>query len=142
MATIIEEQKNVKVFICGYIEDGIISNETQEKFVKAEAMLIAKGYEVFNPGTDEWRSFVLWAWRSSSNFHKKDRDPYVLITDLSRLAECDAIYILEDWSISDGAKAEISFANATGKKRLWQNYEDARLNRKEEEKVEEVWLPL
>lgn len=132
----------MKVYISGKIGEEVISEATRQKFARAEEMLKAKGYEVFNPGTDEWRSFVLWVWRSTSNFHKKDRDSYVLITDLSRLAECDAIYILEDWSISDGAKAEISFANATGKKRLWQNYEDARLNRKEEEKVEEVWLPL
>lgn len=39
----------MKVYISGKIGEVVISEATRKKFAKAEEMLKAKGYEVFNP---------------------------------------------------------------------------------------------
>ena len=44
----------MKVYISGKIGEEVISEATRQKFAKAEEMLKAKGYEVFNPCDERW----------------------------------------------------------------------------------------
>jgi hypothetical protein len=45
----------MKVYISGKIGEEVISDATRQKFVRAEKMLEAKGYDVFNPTDPEWQ---------------------------------------------------------------------------------------
>lgn len=139
----------MKVYISGKIGEEVISDATRQKFARAEEMLKAKGYEVFNPCDERWQRLLKREYENDKYVKSPWMDgefpsfyAYTLLRDQMVLSTKDAVYFLEDWSVSPGAKSEISFANAIGKKRLWQNYDDARLNRKEEEKLDEVWLPI
>ena len=71
-----------------------------------------------------------------------DKYSFILLEDLQKLAKYDAVYFLEDWDKSPGANAEHSFAMATGKKILWQRLEDAQVFHDDDEKPEDVWLPI
>ena len=95
----------MKVYISGKIGEEVISEATRQKFAKAEEMLKAKGYEVFNPCDERWQRTL-------------------------------------NWDNSPGAQSEHSFAMATGKKLLWERLEDALVFHDDNEKPEDIWLPL
>ena len=121
----------MEVYISGKISEEVISDTTRQKFARAEEMLKAKGHEVFNPTSLEWTEYLNRTYYtdsfcpvglpvSSIHFYS-----HVLLRDLMKLSTLDAIYMLEDWYSSPGAKAELAFAMATKKKIFWQNEADS-----------------
>lgn len=144
-----KSRKNMKVYISGKIGEEVISDATRQKFARAEEMLMAKGYEVFNPCDEKWQNtlkreyeidqYVNSAWLIGEF---PDFYTYSKLRDLMVLSTKDAVYFLEDWDKSPGANVEHSFAMATGKKMLCQRLEDALVFHDDNEKPEDVWLPL
>lgn len=138
----------MKVYISGKIGEEVISDATRQKFARAEEMLRAKGYDVFNPCNAAWQR-VLEAGYKTQKF-EEDGMPantipfydYCLLRDLMAMSAKEAVYFLDDWDKSPGAGTEHSFAMATGKKLLWQRLEDAQVFRNDNETAEDVWLPL
>ena len=138
----------MRVYISGKIGEEVISDATRAKFARAERMLKAKGYEVFNPTCEEWQRHV-WVMYEKDRHSKEpwldgmfpDLYGYTLLRDLMVLSAKDAIYMLADWEKSAGANVELDFARATGKQIFWENKEDALVFR-DDEKVFNVWLPI
>lgn len=134
----------MKVYISGKIGEEVISDATRQKFARAEKMLRAKGHEVTNPASDKCqKKLKLSLMVEEGCGYKGDFYSFALMTDLVSIwRDCDAVYFLEDWGYSPGANAEHSFAMATGKKLLWQRLEDAQVFHDDDEKPEDVWLPI
>ena len=117
----IEDSMKKKIYISGKIGEEVLSDETREKFAKAEKMLRSKGYDVFNPTTSGLgRCAEEAAKKYKSSFYKE-----ILIYDLMALKQCDAIYMLDDWKKSPGAGRERSYAMATGIRLFHQDRFDA-----------------
>ena len=139
---------NMKVYISGKIGEEVISEATRQKFARAERMLRAKGYEVFNPCNAAWQHVLKRGYETElfeEGGMKANAIPfydYCLLRDLMAISVKDAVYFLEDWDRSPGAGSEHSFAMATGKKMLWQRLEDAQVFRNDNETAEDVWLPI
>lgn len=131
----------MKVYISGKIGEEVISEATRQKFARAEEMLKAKGYEVFNPCDERWQEFLSLNWSAAAPVAVMDRYTYILLKDLQKLAKCDAIYMLADWTESDGANVELDFARATRKQLFWESEEDALVFNNDENPYS-VWLPL
>lgn len=139
----------MRVYISGKIGEEIISEATRQKFARAEEMLKAKGYEVFNPCDERWQrllrreyerdSYVKGPWLTGTfpSFYA-----YCLLRDQMVLSTKDAVYFLDDWDKSGGVNAEMSFAIAIGKRLLWQRLEDALVFHDDGETAEDVWLPI
>lgn len=139
---------SVKIYISGKIGEEVISEATRQKFARAEQMLRAKGYEVFNPCNAAWQHVLKRGYKTEL-FEEGGMEAsaipfydYCLLRDLMVISTKDAVYFLEDWDKSPGAGSEHSFAMATGKKMLWQRLEDARVFRNDNETAEDVWLPI
>ncbi|MBR6194010.1 MAG: DUF4406 domain-containing protein [Prevotella sp.] len=133
----------MRVYISGKIGEEVISEATRQKFERAERML----EEHFNPEFDPPVNPASEAFQDTMRqvFERRGlrQDlPNILLYDLHWLRRCDAIYMLEDWTKSDGANVELDFARATGKKILWQNLEDAQIFHDDNETAEGVWLPI
>lgn len=146
-----------KVYISGKIGEEVLSDATREKFARAEDMLRSKGYDVFNPTTSGLgKAAEKDAEKYGTTFYKE-----ILIHDLMALKQCDAIYLLCDWSNSPGAFLELCYAQATNINVLFSERADAwdYLNNKFEEetgtphtvasrdeyidsRINNVWLPL
>ena len=139
----------MKVYISGKIGEEVISEATRQKFARAEEMLKARGYEVFNPCDERWQrtlkreyehdQYVQSPWLTSKF---PDFYTYALLRDLMVLSTKDAVYFLSDWTNSNGANTECSFAIATGKKKLFEDQEDAAVFRQDDENIEDIWLPI
>lgn len=118
----------MKVYISGKIGEEVISDATRRKFARAEEMLRAKGYDVFNPCEEKWQATLRRDYEkeklSPGSLLLQGKFPtfyvYALLRDLMVLATKDAVYRLADWKRSPGATAEYHFALATGKKLLFQ----------------------
>lgn len=111
----------MKVYISGKIGEEVISEATRQKFARAEEMLKAKGFEVFNPTNEDWQTNLELGYEKDKllfqpyiDGHIQDFYGYVLLRDLMALSIKDAIYMLPDFLDSKGAKAEHAFAIATG----------------------------
>lgn len=138
----------MKVYISGKIGEEVISEATRQKFARAEEMLKAEGYTVFNPTDERWQEKLRIGYRM--HYFEPGGVPanaipfydYVMLKDLMALSLYDAVYFLDDWEKSPGANTEHSFAMATGKKMLWQRLEDAQVFHDDDEKPEDVWLPI
>ncbi len=138
----------MKFYISGKIGGEVISDATREKFAKAEEMLKAKGHIVFNPCDERWQRILKREYEHDSYVKSPwltDKFPdfyaYCLLRDLMVLSTKDAIYMLADWTESDGANVELDFARATGKQLFWESKEDALVFRNDEEHYN-VWLPI
>ena len=85
---------------------GMAKEDYQKKFSNAEEYLEKLGFDVVNPSTID--SGII---------------PYndLLWADLRILMSCDAIYMLDNWKNSKGAKAEYYFADAIGLEILFEN---------------------
>ena len=85
---------------------GMTKEDYQKKFSNAEEYLGKLGFDVVNPSTVD-----------------SDIIPYndLLWADLRILMSCDAIYMLDNWKNSKGAKAEYYFADAIGLDILFEN---------------------
>ena len=123
----------MKVYISGKIGEEVISEATRQKFAKAEEMLKAKGYEVFNPCDERWQNTLKREYENDQYVKSPwltDKFPdfyaYALLRDLMVLSTKDAIYMLDDWKDSPGSGTEMPFALATGKAILFQNRQNAR----------------
>ena len=138
----------MRVYISGKIGGEVVSDATRKKFAKAEEMLKAKGYEVFNPCDERWQK-ILRREYENDNYVKSpwviskfpDFYAYCLLRDLMVLSTKDAIYMLADWTESDGANVELDFARATGKQLFWESKEDALVFNNDEDHYN-VWLPI
>lgn len=138
----------MRIYISGKIGEEVICEATRQKFAKAEEMLKAKGYEVFNPTSADWQVHLKLSYTKDKQFFQpyidgyiQDFYGYVLLRDLMALSIKDAIYMLADWTKSDGANVELDFARATGKQIFWENKEDA-LVFGDDDKNYNVWLPI
>ena len=157
----------MKVYISGKIGEDVISDATREKFNLAQEMLQSMGLEVFNPCNAAWQR-VLKRGYENELFEKGGMKAstipfydYCLLRDMMALSLKDAIYFLEDWSKSPGAKAEHAFALATKKKILFASREHAVYHLEEDWKkakdimsmrcprykfvdyhLHEIWLPI
>ena len=88
----------MRVYISGPIT-GV--DNYMDNFNKAEEYLTSLGYDVINPA------------RVDAVLPKMLYDEYLRI-DLYLLAQCEAIYLLDGWNRSDGAKAEMKDALMMG----------------------------
>lgn len=136
----------MKVYISGKIGEEVISDATRQKFARAEKMLKAKGFDVFNPTNPDWQCIQSRCFkREKENIlftTVNDWYSYILLKDLRELALCDAIYMLADWEYSHGCHVELHFAFATGKKLLWEVEEDTKIYRDESGRYIGEWLPI
>ena len=111
----------MKIYISGKIGEEVISEATRQKFARAEEMLKAEGYEVFNPCDEHWQAHLKARYDTDRQIYQPYTDGtvpdfygYCLLRDLMALSVKDAIYMLPDFLDSKGAKAEYAFAIATG----------------------------
>ncbi len=97
------------IYISGKIT-GLSKEEYRAKFDQAERKLRHEGFLVFNPTDPSW-----------TNYFEERKSPYEVILwhDLRKLMECDAIYMLDNFLESKGAKAEFAYAIATGKEIIY-----------------------
>ncbi len=108
------------IYISGKIGEVVISEATRKKFAKAQKELEAKGYEVFNPTSEEWQHHLIQGY--GKEIQQTIAPPggpiskynYFLLRDQMALSTKDAIYMLKDWTKSFGARAEREFALANG----------------------------
>ncbi len=100
----------MKVFISGKMT-GLTHEEFQAKFDAAAKKLQAMGYEIFNPSVSEWNDAMHDRGMSYGE---------ILIEDLRKVQECDALYMLDNWKESKGATAEHAFADAIGMKIMYE----------------------
>ena len=91
----------MKVFISGPITN---TEDYMQRFEAAENWLAAQGHTPLNPAKVNATIPFLMRW-----------DKYMDIT-LVLLRECEAIYMLEGWEFSTGARVERNFAAQLGMK--------------------------
>ena len=96
----------MKVFISGPMSGK--PNDNVEAFHNAEVELKKRGYSVWNPA---WQQFS-----DDTDFTRED----IHDIDLRALEKCDAIYMLDGWEGSNGARVEYSHARALGKKIMYE----------------------
>ena len=133
----------MRVYISGKIGEEVISDATRAKFARAERMLERHFNTEFdmivNPASEAFQDTMKQAfeWREL-----RRNLPDILLFDLHWLRTCDAIYMLADWTDSDGANVELDFARATKKRIFWEREEDAQLNSEDFNNYEDAWLPI
>lgn len=130
----------MKVYISGKIGEEVLSEATRQKFAKAEQILKAKGFETFNPTTSGLGAHAESLAKAAD--YKTTFYQEILLCDLAQLAQCDAIYMLADWSLSNGANVELDFAVATGKERFWELEEDAKVFCDDAGNYTDTWMPI
>ena len=122
----------MRVYISGQIGELEPSPSTIEKFAKAEEKLRARGFDVFNPISRDASKCAKKILEEIEKAHFEEGtclpDIYsiILTLDILQLSHCHAIYLLADFRLSPGARAEQAFAIATNKKRFFQNAFHAR----------------
>lgn len=87
-----------KVYLSGRMS-GLEEEEFKAIFKKAEMELIERGYEVINPCEID---YAVEGYAGQ------------LLSALGELAKCDAIYMLNNWKESNGARCEYWFAKGMG----------------------------
>ena len=91
-----DAERKPLVYISGKMTG--VENYNKPKFDRTKALLESEGYEVLSPAdlvaeeSFEWHDYMR--------------------VDVALLAMCDAIYMLDDWRDSRGAKAELDIARA------------------------------
>ena len=129
-----------RIYISGKIGEEVLSKATLEKFAKAQRMLEAKGFDVFNPTTSGLGAHAESLAKAAD--YKTSFYQEILLCDLAQLAQCEAIYMLADWPQSNGANVELDFATATGKHRYWELEEDATVFCDDAGNYIDSWLPI
>ena len=102
----------IKIYISGKIGTDTITDAIRTKFNEAAAFFEKQGHEVVNPIDP------LHQERGADYLSQSVADIYTrrLLYDLTIIATCDIVFLLPDWRDSPGAKAEVAFAAAIGKK--------------------------
>lgn len=95
----------MNIYIAGKVS-GLPYKECKEKFIKAEFVLKKKGLTPINP---------LRLVDASTSWENSMKICIRLLLD------SDAIYLLNDWKKSKGAKIEYAIAKFTGLKILFEN---------------------
>lgn len=95
----------MRIYISGKIS-GLPYNEVEQKFEDAEALLTELGFEVVNPLKNGLSPDAPWI----KHFCK----------DIELLDSCDAIYMMDNWNDSRGARHEFEFAKKEGKDMLFE----------------------
>jgi hypothetical protein len=90
----------MKIYISGKISG--IENQAEELFARAEKELLARGFQPVNP-------------MSLNHNHDKSWHSYMR-EDVKALCECEAVYMLSNWSDSKGAIIEHTIAMYLGLK--------------------------
>lgn len=89
-------------------------------FFDAEYQLREEGWRAVNPAQHDLTTGSVYLedgrYKASPDFDLEK----TLFWDLGRVAECDAIYMLDGWENSKGAAVEIALAQALGKEVLYQ----------------------
>lgn len=99
-----------KVYIAGKIGEDYPSETTLRKFERAEKLLQSIGYDTFNPTRSGLGAKAeALAKEKGTDFYRE-----IMLLDLNVLAQCDAIYTIEDWVDSPGAEVELLFAKSIG----------------------------
>jgi len=93
----------MKIYIAGKITG---NPYYREQFKAAEDRLTAQGHIVINPVMADGFEY----------------EQYIII-GLLKLTMCEAIYLLENWQNSEGAKLEKHYAEVLGKDILYENYQ-------------------
>lgn len=123
----------MKVYISGKIGEDVISDTTREKFARAEKFLKSKGYEPFNPADENWQAHLKARYKEDCKTYQPYIDngampdfyTYAILRDMMSMSVKNAVYMLEDWVHSPGAKSELAFACATGKDVFFESREHA-----------------
>lgn len=122
----------MNAYISGKIGEEVISEATRKKFAKAEEMLKAKGYEVFNPCDERWQNTLKREYKNDQYVNSAwligefpDFYAYALLRDLMVLSTKDAVYFLDDWGVSPGARTEYYTARAMRKRMFFEDRHDA-----------------
>ncbi len=108
----------MRIYISGKIS-GLPHNEVEERFDDAEKLLSYLGFDVVNPLKNGLATHEKWIKH--------------LCKDIELLHSCDAIYMMDNWTESRGARHEYDFALAENKNILfesnvvWQNKEVLRI---------------
>ena len=92
----------MKIYISGKMR-GLPEEESRKKFEAARQYLIELGHDVVNP------------WDSEKDKEEQclEWEDYILY-DLRIIKHCDALFMLDNWQDSDGAKCEHAFARGRG----------------------------
>lgn len=91
----------MRIYISGRIT-GLTVREYLLRFNKAEQALRAGGHEVINPAS-------IGLMMPESFTHSDYLD-----IDIHLLSKCDAIYMLDGWEYSEGAREEHDYAETAG----------------------------
>lgn len=94
-----------KIYIAGKI-NGL--KDYKQKFKEAEDKLLSKGHICMNPA------------KLPAGF---PYEAYIPICT-AMIDQCDAVYMLDNWSNSKGAKVELEYAKITGKKVFYQEVKE------------------
>lgn len=98
----------MKIYISGAITDDL---NYEEKFERAERFLLEQGHSVVNPAAVAY----------GEEFSYKD----FIDMDLNALMRCDAIYMLNGWGKSKGARLELLYAVTVGLDVYYQEGEES-----------------
>lgn len=118
----------MSIYISGKIGGMVISDTVRRKFARAEAMLRAKGHDVFNPCDEKWQATLRRDYEreklSPGSLLLQGKFPkyytYCLLRDQMVLSSKDAVYMMHDWKRSPGATAEYYFALAAEKEMFFE----------------------
>lgn len=94
----------MRVYISGKMT-GLDKAEFKQHFFEAEKLLRRNGYDVVNPAR-------------MSDFNLTYAE--FMLIDTTLVTMCDAIYMLNNWRDSNGAKEELALAEAKGLKIMYE----------------------
>lgn len=96
----------MKIYVAGKIT-GLDRSESEKKFLKAKVKLVKAGHSVFIPT-------VLPVYEDVTH------ENYLHIC-YSMIDVCDAVYILDNWQNSIGARKELQYASDWGKEIIYED---------------------